>query len=151
MAAGLSALRIEFLTDPVGIGYGSYVSNGNHNGLVRLINSVSANTGTAGSAITVGNIFALGLQQAVVAAEYVALNQAQRDLWNAVITTAVTGISISNTVIRGQITTVWSAGTTTRTNLAALQTRLCSRAETLFGEGIVVEPNEATKAVNGDF
>lgn len=151
MAVGLSALRVELLTDPVSIGYASHVSNGTFSILTSLINSVSANTHTPTSAVTVGSVQAQDLQVAVVASEYLALSAGHQTLWNAVLTAATVGIAISNTVLRQQVTTVWSAGTTTRANLAALQTRRCSRAETLFGEGAAVDVTDVGKAVQGDF
>lgn len=151
MAIGLSALRVEVLTDPASIGYASHVSAGNFNAITGLINSIPANSNAALSAITIGTVFSFQLQQAVVASEYINLTAPQRDLWNAALVGAVNGIAISNTVFRGQIAVVWSAGTTTRTNLALLQARRCSRAEALFGEGEGADVNQVGKAVGGDF
>mgnify|MGYP001601436496 FL=1 len=151
MAIGLSALRVELLTDPASLGYTSYVSNGTFSILTGMVNSVSANAHTVTSAVTVGIVQAQALQIAVVAAEYLALSAGHQALWNSILTAGTIGISISNTVLRQQVTTVWSAGTTTRGNLAALQTRPCSRGEALFGEGATVDVNEVAKAVQGDF
>ena len=152
MTIGLSALRVELLTDPVSIGYAPHVSNGSFGILSLILNSVSANAGTVTSAVTVGRVFADDMQQCVVPTEYSVLAAAGRDLWNAVLTGAVRGIAISNTVLRSQITAVWSAGLSgTRNNLIALQTRACTRGETLFGESTVVDVNDVAKAVNGDF
>lgn len=152
MAVVLSALRTELLTDPASLGYASYVSAGSFSILTGMLASVSANAGTATSTIDVGTVYAAAMQICVVASEYGTLTGAQRDLWNAALTAAVNGIAISNTVFRGQITTVWSAGLSgTRNNLLALQSRPCSRVETLFGEGTRVDVNEVARAVYGDF
>lgn len=151
MPVALSALRTELLTDPAGLGYASHLAAGSFGTIVGLINSVSANAQAVVSAVTVGVVFSPQMQQAVVASEYVNLSPAHRDLWNAALTAAVNGIAISNVVFRGQIAVVWSAGTTTRSNLALLQTRRCSRAEALFGEGAGADVNEVIKAAQGDF
>ena len=146
----LSALRAEFSADPSGIGYGSFFSNGNNHRLVFLINELSANSNTTNSQVGVQIVYAINLQQCVVASEYSSLTQGTRDLWNAVITTAIQGIVVSNTTIRGQISNVWS-GSVTGANVSALYRRRCSRAETLFGEGATVNISEAVKARDGDF
>ena len=151
MPVGLSALRVELLTDPVSMGYSSYVSNGTFSILTGIVNSVSANAHTVTSAVAVSRVASLDLQVAVVAAEFLALSAGTQALWNAALTAAVNGIAISNTTFRAQVTTVWSAGTTTRANLVTLQERRCSRAETLFGEQTQVDVDQIAKAVNGDF
>lgn len=152
MAVNLTTLRTELLTDPVSLGYASFVATGNCNGIIAILANISANSGGAGaSTVTVGTVGALSLQQCVVVGEYSNLTNTQRDLWNAIITTATNGISISNTVIRQQIAGIWSATTTTRNNLAALQTRPCNRLEVLFGEGATIDSSEVGKAITGDF
>ncbi|HEY5867089.1 MAG TPA: hypothetical protein VI542_16325 [Candidatus Tectomicrobia bacterium] len=151
MPIGLSALRVELLTDPVSIGYAPHVSNGTFSIVAGIVNSVSANAHTITSAVGVSRVASLDLQVAVVAAEFLALSAGTQALWNAALTASVNGIAISNATFRQQVTTVWSAGTTTRANLVALQERPCSRAETLFGERAIVDVNEVAKAANGDF
>ena len=151
MAVQLSALRSELLSDPASMGYGTYLSTGTYSIIAYLLNSVSANSHTAGSAVSVSRVGSLDLQVAVVASEYLALSGGQQALWNAALIAAVNGIAISNTTFRQQVTTVWSAGTTTRANLLLLQTRRCSRAEALFGERASVDVNAVVKAAEGDF
>ena len=151
MAVELSALRSELLSDPASIGYAPYLSTGTYSIITHLINAVSANSHTAVSAVSVSRVGSLDLQVAVVASEYLALSGGQQALWNAALIAAVNGIAISNTTFRQQVTTVWSAGTTTRANLLLLQTRRCSRAEALFGERASVDVNAVVKAAEGDF
>ena len=142
MAVTLSLLRTELLTDPRGLGYSTAVTRGDHNTLADLLNRLAAS-----NTVSVGTIFVIDMQQAVVASEYAVLSAGQRDLWGAIVTTAVNGIAISNTVLRNQVAFVWSAGTTTRTSLLALDTRSGSRAEVLFGEHTAVSPTEIGKAL----
>jgi hypothetical protein len=131
--------------------YAPYVSNGEFSIVTGVINSISANTHTVDSAVAVSRVGSMDLQVAVVAGEFLALSAGQQALWNAALTAAVNGIAISNTTFRAQVTTVWSAGTTTRANLVDLQERPCSRSETLFGENVSVNVNEVVRAVQGDF
>jgi vacuolar-type H+-ATPase subunit B/Vma2 len=138
MAIDIATLKIELFTGSfTNTLYSANVSLMDVNALADTLNT----RGLTGSSITVGTVYALSLQECVVVGEYSSLTTVQRDLWNAIITTATNGIAVSNTLIRSQIAGVWSATTTTRTNLAALQTRSCSRGETLFGENIVVDTN----------
>jgi len=143
MTIVISALRTELLTGSFASLYSAFVPTRDLNAMGTVINT----PGLTGSSITVGTVTALDIQQCVVAAEYIGLTQPQRDLWNALVTTAVTGIAISNTLIRAQTAVVWSAATVTRSNLALLQTRSCSRGETLFGENTVVDLNSLYVAI----
>ena len=152
MAVTLSALRTEILTDPIGIGFDTLVQKGEDTGITDLLNSVSVNVSFAAtSTVERSVVTALTLQQQVVAAEYLVLSAAARELWNALLTTAAVGIAISNTLIRGQAAAVFSAGTTTRSNFVALQTRQCARSETLFGENVFVTSDQVNKARTGQF
>jgi hypothetical protein len=146
----LSALRSEFSADPSNIGYGSFFSNGQNHRLVFLINEISANSNTTNSQITVGLLYSINLQLCVVASEYSSLTQGTRDMWNAMITTAIQGLLVSQTNIRGQVSNIWS-GTVTGANISSLFRRRCSRAEYLFGENATVNITEAVKARDGDF
>lgn len=142
MPVNLSALRTEILTDPRGLGYSTGVTRGDHNLISDLLN-----TRAASHSVSIGTIFSIDMQQAVVAAEYAVISGGQRDLWNAIITTAVNGVQISNTILRTQVAFVWSAATTTRANLLALDTRTGSRAEVLFGEGTFIGAAQVGKSL----
>ena len=150
IGVGLSALRSEFSSDPSGIGYGSYFTNGQNHRLVFLVNEISANSNTTNSQVSVCMVFAINLNLCVVASEYSTLSQGTRDLWNAMMTTAIQGMIVSNSNVRGQVSSIWS-GTTTGANISSLYRRRCSRAEILFGEGASVNINEAVKAAQGNF
>lgn len=151
MTVVLSALRSELLSDPVGFGYSALLGP-NDNGLADLLNSVVANVSHATtSTITVGTVFAVSMQQGVVASEYSSLQQNQRDMWHDIVAIAVPGLAISNTQIRLQMAFVWSAGTTTRGNLSNLQARTCARSETLFGENQFVNATQVYQARTNSF
>ena len=147
MAVVLSALRTELLTDPIQMGYSAFIATGNDNGLVDLLNSVAANASHgATSTVSVAQISVALLQNEVVASEYLVLSQAQRDLWNILLNATTGVVYVSNTNIRSQFLAIWSAGTTTRANLAALQTRQAARSEILFGENVLVNAIQVYQA-----
>lgn len=136
MTVAVSALKVEFLTGSHASLYSGYISSGDFNGIFTIVNAVS----TPPSTLTIGLASAMQLQQQVLAAEYLVLSAGQRELWNAILTTTAArgDISISNPNIRLQIAAVWSAGTTTRSNLSNIQLRACTRAEALGGEGELI-------------
>lgn len=140
MAIAISALKTELFSSINAPIYSVAVVQRDVNTLVDLLNRISAVDPTA--TVSVGIVYALSLQQCVVVNEYLQLTNQQRDLWNAIVTAATGGLSVSNTLIRGQILGIWSAGlSNTRNNLAGLQTRACSRAEALSGEGAYADAN----------
>lgn len=138
-----SALKTELLTDPKAVGYSTFVAMGDYNRLADLLNR----RGQTNETISISIITSVDLQANIVGTEYISLNQAQRDLWNCLITTGTGGLAISNTNIRSQIGQVWSAATSSRALLTALQTRSASRIEVLFGEGLVADTNTIQYAV----
>lgn len=141
MAVTISVLRTELLSSVFASTYSAAIAQGSHNAVADRVNSYASAT------VSVGVIFAIDMQQAVVASEYAVLSGGQRDLWNAVVTTGVNGVSISNAALRAQVAFVWSAGTTTRASLLALDSKRGSRAELLFGEATVVTATDVQQAL----
>lgn len=111
----INALKTELDTDPLTRGY---------SGMTAEEAADSLNTVNRTKPQSVSSAEA---QAAVVATEYLALADALRDLWLAILTTGT--IDVNNANIVAQVREVWDVGTTTRTNLAALATRAVSRAE----------------------
>lgn len=76
----------------------------------------------------------------LVGSEYLALTQAQRDLWGLIIREAsVNKAPIKATAFRNLVlAAIPSSASATRTALGALQTRTGSRIEILFGVGEIV-------------
>lgn len=135
MSIDISNLRIELRTGSFASVYSANILTGNYNGLADTINTPQG----IGSSIVVGTLATRDLQQMVIGSEFLSLTQAQRDLWNVMMTAGQGGLAISLAAIRGQVAQVWSAGTSTRSNFSAAQTRLASRGEALFGEGTTVD------------
>ena len=140
--ANLLTLKSEINTDPEALGYSAVDTKGK---------ALILNDASLGENLDPATISATDLQAAVVATEYGSLSAIQRELWMALLqSTTAGGVQATNTNIRSQITTIWGAGTTTRSNLAALQTRNASRAEILFGEGVSITPQAVGRALNQD-
>jgi len=130
MAVDLAALKTEIQTDPTGI-YGS-VSPGHTQGFADAINERKVS-------IQMDNfVSAFQIVEAVVPGEYpsVGADQFKRDMWRDIIVSVTGGergtINANATNLKAKVLTIFAVGTT-RTNLAALQTRDGSRAEQLFG------------------
>lgn len=136
----LQTLRTELDTDPQTLGYAGKTNYQ----IALLLNEV----GLSGETIDREFVMASELQGAVVGSEAILLLSPQRDLWAAFMSIAIADgtIPLDNNNLRGQVLEVWGAGTTTRSNLAALQTRSASRAEVLFGDGVVVTDNDVEEA-----
>ena len=143
MAVNISALTTELVTDPQGLGYSTFVAAGDLNRLVDLLNTPGLASGT----VSVATVFSVQLQANVVGSEYLVISAGQRNLWDVIIATGQQGLALSNTLIRQQIGVVWSAGTTTRSNLSNLQVRAASRGEVLFGENTSVQTGEVDLAL----
>jgi len=137
----LSELKTEVLTDPLALGYAGKTNYQ----IAQLMNTV----GLSGEVVGVAYVTADIVQSQVVATEYLTLTASERALWAAVLAAGSNnpGIPVANTNIRGQITAIWGAGTTTRTNLGALQTRSGSRAEALWGDGASVTDHDIEKSL----
>lgn len=143
MPVNISALKVELQTDPKALGYSAFVTIRDLNRLVDLINT----RGLTNDTVSVATVTSSDLQVNVVGSEYTGLTAAQRNLWDVIIFTGTQGIALSNANVRNQIGVVWSAATTTRSNLSNLQNRAASRAEVLFGESTVVGTGEIALAL----
>lgn len=140
MAVTTSMLRTELLSSARASLYSALILQGSY--------LVAHDLNSYGSvAVSIGTVYSLALQQAVSAGEYALLSAGQRDMWGAVLTTAVHGVAISNAQIRAQVAYVWSATTTTRAALLALDTKFGSRAEALFGEHETVTAQDVEHAL----
>lgn len=143
MPVNISALKVELQTDPKALGYSAFVTIRDLNRLVDLINT----PGLTNDTVSVAIVTSRDLQVNVIGSEYTGLTAAQRNLWDVIIFTGTQGIALSNANVRNQIGVVWSAATTTRSNLSNLQNRQSSRAEALFGENTNIGTGEIDLAL----
>lgn len=135
-------LAAELNSDPTGRGYAPYIAAGDDVGLAENINRPDA--GTVDRITVTSDLF----QTAVVASEYTVLTEQLRGLWQTIVTASVQrGVPVKDPKIRAQIVSIWPAGSVTRANLAAMQTKTGSRAEVLWGDGTVVQTGDIAQAL----
>lgn len=140
------ALKSELVNDPAALGYAPHIASGNDGALAAILNDLALGT-SKGYKLDVASVDAATLQCGVQASEYVALTQPMRELWQAIISASIGGVPVKNQQLRLQIGAVWAANTNSRANMLAMQTRSCTRAELLFGEGVQVTPADIAIAL----
>jgi hypothetical protein len=123
-------LKTELTTDPLTRGY-SGMSNA----------AAAADLNTEYREVDVEAVTGQQIFEATVPSEYNALGPSDTDLFHAII--GMGELLVSGTNTRAALMALFGAGTTTRTNLIALQTELISRAAEL-GLGTVKEGHIAT-------
>jgi hypothetical protein len=135
-----SALKTELQTDPNAYGYAALLSAGNQQGCANALNLVRA-------AITIDRQYleAYEIWEAIVPTEWLALNADNKQRISTIL--GMSKINAKGTNTRAAFLAAFTGGTTTRTNLAALQTRQGSRAEQLFGEGVTVSAADVALAL----
>ena len=131
MAVDLAALKTELNTDPLTLGYAPHVATNDVKALADIVNLPRATIQIDPTTLPNGTV-----QAAIVGSEYIALNAAAQRAWTTIMT--IENIPVKDPGIRSQILDIWAGGTTTRSNLGALQSRDASRAEELFGENAAV-------------
>lgn len=142
MAMTDAQVLTEITTDPAALGYANKSAGGQQD----LINS----DGSATAPVDRIFVSRLLFQSTVVYADYIALTDAERALWHAILLSDDgEGVNVQDPDIRNQILGIWKAGTTTRTNVAAIQTKTGTRAEELGGDGTIVSHIQISRAIGG--
>lgn len=139
MAIDPVALKAEIINDPKSIGYATPWNAGSNQEVADLLNAVREIC-----QVDVAYREAWELQNAVVYSEQAALDATRMTAWQNVLRCG--RVEVRNSNMRGQILGIWVAGTTTRSNLAELQTRDSSRAEELWGDGVTVSLDDVRAA-----
>lgn len=137
MAINFATLTTEINTDPMALGY----AGKNDAAIAGLLNAV----GLSGEIVDRSTVTSAQIQEQVVGSEFAALSAVAQRLWLAILSIDV--VPVKNANLRAQVLSVWAAGTTTRSNLAALQTKSATRAEVLFGENVIVTHQDVAKAL----
>lgn len=132
-------LNTEIATDPQGLGYSGKTSPE----IAALLNTI----GLSNEQIGAGAVDGQELSKAVVISEYLSLTDAARAGWTAILTAGNGQIDAGDALVVAQIAAIWGAGTTTRANLLTLATRDASRAEVLFGSGVIIDKFDIAEAV----
>ncbi len=137
MALTYAALKAELQNDPKALGYA---------GKSPWQQSVLLNTvGLSSETVDVEFVEGWQIWEATVPAEWAALSTAERQRYQALLGMGQINVKGANT--RAALLAMFAAGTQTRANLAALQTRSASRAEALFGAGVSVTDAQVAGAL----
>lgn len=136
------ALRAELTGDPLALGYAPLIAAGDARGLAALLN---APTGPGAAPVDQSVVPAYTLFECIVPAEWSALTAANQQRIQTILAMGQVDIQGANT--RGAFLAAFAAGTTTRANLQAVQTRTGSRAEALFGAAASVSAEQVADAL----
>lgn len=141
-------LLAELTGDPAGLGYASHIAIRDDGGLAGLLN---ARTGTGAGTITLDYLSRdqalLGLLPAILALG-AASSEVQGQMAPMLdLLKASDWIALSPTIL-GILQGVVTAGLLTQEQLAGFTTRVCSRAETLWGINASVPVEQISAALN---
>lgn len=139
MVINYAALKTELQVDPAGLGYAPHLAAGADQSLADLLNEARQSISIPRATIPAHEVW-----EAIVPAEWTALTANERQRVQTILSMGEVNVRGTNT--RSSLAAAFGAGTTSRSNLAALQTRRGSRAEELFGEGITVTSEDIAKA-----
>lgn len=128
-------LKAELTNDPLAIGY---------SGMTVGQAAAALNDRTRARSVDRKFVDRNEVLAALVLGEYTTATAAQRNWLDLICSADVLDIRAPN--IRNGFGVLFGAGTTTRTNLTALQTRLGSRAEELWGEDWFVTVDDVSYA-----
>ena len=120
------ALKNEILNDPKSLGYAGKEDYQ----IANLLNTI----GLSGEVINRGVIPSYEIIDATVPAEWTALTAVEKQRYQTI--TGAGNCNSANANVRAAFQSMFAAGTQTRTNLTALLTRSCSRAEALGFESV---------------
>jgi len=127
-------VKAEIDADPAGLGYAAMESAQNWNGIRDALN-----LSRVGVAVDRRFVHVNELTEALVYSELIALTDAARDALLILFAVAANStLDPLNANIRGFFTGAFGPATQTRINLTALTSRQGSRAEFLWGDGVVV-------------
>jgi len=135
-----AALKAEVQTDPVGLGYAIHLASGSLSPIVALLTAARA-----GVTVFRGVIPAYEVINATVTAEWTTLTAAEKQRYQTI--TGAGQVDTANANVRAAFLAMFAAGTATRTALVALASRPGSRAEELWGAGVVVSAEDVARAL----
>jgi hypothetical protein len=142
----MAALATEVTTDPIAMGYAAL--GGNPSAVTLLLNQKPEPSGVTGGQESIyrKTTPTIDLVACIIPADYTALTATQRDLCALVFSTEV--VKTGDATLRTLVVSIFAAGTT-RTNLTNAASRLCSRAEALWGDGFSVSDQQVYTALGG--
>ena len=134
----LAALKSELVNDPASVGYATPRTQGDTQRLADLINAVGAGT-TFRNDIAPKEVI-----NAIAAADFAGLTAVKCAQLQLLLLAAPIDATLTN--VRQRFADIFVAGTTL-TALQAMAQRNCSRAETLWGTGTTITPEQVARAL----
>ena len=139
----VSALKVEFLADPLSMGYSPFMSAMDENSLVDLVNG---KRGGGAFQVMRDPVQPEALFAQVDPTDFAALNSLGLAQLLTVMSLQVLDLNASN--ILAILNGIFPTGVTTRANFATFSTREGSRAEVLWGPGVYVTVNQVNQALH---
>ena len=144
MAIDFAVLKNELLTDPAALGYATPIADGSMSTLAGLINAIRVGPTYA---IWRGLIEGREVVQAIDPTEFVTFTQLQI-MRLMLICSATGGLDSGSAQVRTLVTEAMPSGSTiSRAAMVAMAKRQGSRAEVVFGPGIVLTSDELITAL----
>lgn len=144
MPVDYAALKAEIEKDPAGLGYKAFNDKGSDQQIADLLNLPRAGNTfeTQRSSVTVNEFVA-----ALDPGEFLSMAGENLQRLQVVLLASAIQINDSNTFVI--LEKIFQGQTATLSALTALQKREGSRAEVLFGAGVVATVNDISKALRG--
>jgi len=142
MALTQAGLNTELTTDPAALGYGPLISTENWTELAALLNAPKA-----GFTISVGVLPSYRVVAAIKQSDWDALTASERTYLSFVVQAGQVQCDAGE--VRAALAGLFPAGSVTRANLVAMVDRPGSRAEEVFGTGVVITYEDVIRAVRG--
>lgn len=146
MSIDYVALKSELQNDPVGLGYGAFVSSGNDAGLAAILNLVRAG---ASYSIFKNNIPIKEVIANIVSTDFTSLTALQIAKLQLLFAGNTQGLDGTDLNTRNIIIGIFSGMPTTVSNLTTIAKRQSSRAEVLFGIGTTITNFDIAQALRG--
>lgn len=134
-----AALKSELLIDPQSMGLTAPFNAGAYTTVCALLNGVSQAIDIDRDLVPAHEVF-----EAIVPGEWASLSAAEKQRLQTMLGCGLVNARGANT--RAAFQAMFANGTTSRVNLIALQKRKGSRAEQLWGAGVVVTAADVAKA-----
>jgi hypothetical protein len=145
-----TALKNEITTDPLGLGYALFVSAGNDQAVVDLLNTT---TGPSAAQVSLPYLSRTTFLGAILPATLVlpTLSADLQSKWGRILAVvrASDGVDLTDSGVQGLIALAAGDGVLTSDQAAAIGKRTGSRAEVLFGAGTTIKNNDVSYALRG--
>lgn len=141
-------LNTELTTDPAHLGYGPLVKSGNDQGIATLLNAPNAGPVAISRTDNASFVSAfLPCLPAIAGLQDSAKKEMYWKIWDAIL--AMPQITFSNPNVSGMLAVAVADGIVTQEQAQSFLQRQGSRAEILFGAGVVVTTSDVSFALRG--